>query len=251
MRYLTLVILTLIPFLGWSQIQADKYVNLLAIDRELIFEPIGESFNYLTEEYDLSVNEENYRKFMDVQIIHRLINESPDAPDIWNFQEPNERHRITLSAGTPLITLEHEHYNSYADIDRTPYSYLDDLFSDNKYYHPDYNSFATFGWCAEREMAYSTIMHSLGYTVEVIAPGSHAWSRISVHFRRDNGNTVYMQALVDNTYDIISWNMYEGPNMHNRLERWYNQQVRRSKAVLGKINVSPDRSREILQLFKY
>jgi hypothetical protein len=97
-------------------------------------------------------------------------------------------------------------YKTYADIDRVPSLFLSDLVTDKpKYYREDCGYFHTFGWCSEREMAYTALLKCLGYKGKIKQSGIHTWSESIARFIKDDSTNSYMIAKVDNTFNTISW----------------------------------------------
>ena len=66
-------------------------------------------------------------------------------------------------------------YRSYDDIDRTPYLFLSDIVDkDLKYYSESCDTFSTFGWCSEREMAFVALITLLDFEAKVVSEGNHS-----------------------------------------------------------------------------
>jgi hypothetical protein len=98
-------------------------------------------------------------------------------------------------------------YSSYADIDRTPLLFLGDLFTENpKYYHTKQDTFSSFGWCSEREMAFVALVSLLNYQAKVVVRGNHSWTELIVPMVKLNGDSLNFMVNVDNTFDRITWN---------------------------------------------
>jgi hypothetical protein len=142
---------------------------------------------------------------------------------------------------------EFRKYGSYAEIDRTPFLYLSDLVQETpKYYSPSSDTFPTFGWCSEREMAFSALMRTLGFNAKVKAPGIHSWTEMILPMKNINGETIYFLTKADNTYDIFDLE-YEADSAYiSKWEQdlgsgtpgWYNkmafssEQARRLKSFI-------------------
>lgn len=160
-----------------------------------------------------------------------------EIPYFWHWITPNPRHEIiNLPDSTSLVELnppeEFAKYKTFADIDRTPWLFLSDLVSSNpKYYHPQCGAFATFGWCSEREMAFTIIMSFYGYEGKIKQSGIHTWSEFWIELTGVDGVKISLTTIVDNTFDIIKWNLLE-PNIEKtdwmadigqgEMIEWYN-----------------------------
>jgi hypothetical protein len=97
-------------------------------------------------------------------------------------------------------------YNSRADIDRTPYLYLSDMFTAKPQYSTkNYGEFYTFGWCSEREMACVNLLDILGFEGKVVAKGNHSWSEYWVNMKLNNGTIKPFKVAMDNTFDVLDW----------------------------------------------
>ncbi|MCC6753532.1 MAG: hypothetical protein IT266_06060 [Saprospiraceae bacterium] len=124
-------------------------------------------------------------------------------------------------------------YHSFADIDRTPFLFLSDLVEVSpKYYSATCDTFSTFGWCTEREMAFIASATLLRLDGKVVAEGNHSWSEFCVPLKSQNG-TLHFVAKVDNAFNMFDWSIIEQPNITNwrkylgNSERanWYNQKA--------------------------
>jgi len=188
-----------------------------------------------------STEAENRKHYFLISFLHDLFtSESANdgsikgalgIPYFWNWGDSNTRYNILLLPDS--ISLKEiappqglDKYQNLADFDRVPSVYLLDLFTEEpKYFHPDVGSFYTFGWCSEREMAFSLLMRIYGYESKVVADGNHSWSDIPVRFKTTNSDTVLIVS-VDNTFDNIYYDVPDSKTYANdRLERWYNSQV--------------------------
>ena len=134
-----------------------------------------------------------------------------NIPYLWHWTEPNPRHNIYFTEnGKPLTSVRHpkgfEKYATWADIDRTPYVFLTDLLApEPRYYSAAYDTFSTFGWCSEREMAFVSLTTLMGYKSYVIAPGNHSWTELDVTMKLRSGGTRQLLVTADNTFDQLSW----------------------------------------------
>lgn len=251
MRWVIMLLLCLVSLQGQAQLTASKFVDkLVSIEMELQETYLRNEFEIFTSAYaDVEQNDYNYELFAKVIIIHQLFaSNGPydgdsfngDIPYFMHYTDPNPRALIS-KAGQPI------NYNG----DRTPDMFLADFFSDTKYIHPEYGEFSTFGWCSEREMAYSTMLNTLGFRTYIKAPGAHAWTNVQVVFDGYQGQ-IYYGARVDNTFNSVSWSTWIEPvGYSNGLEQFYNQRVTKNKYTLDNIYVSPARQTEIMKLFSY
>lgn len=145
-----------------------------------------------------------------------------NIPYYWHWIDPNPRHEILFTAdGRPLTSLKHpagfEKYATYADIDRTPVVFLTDLLSPvPRYCTAEGDTFSTFGWCSEREMAFISLITLMGYKGRVIAPGNHSWSEVDVSMKLKSGGRKNMVVTVDNTFDVIDWTGNAPGEAHSR-----------------------------------
>ena len=200
----------------------------------------------------------NIDKFFTLQILHDLftsksaencsMGEILDIPYYWHWINPNPRHSIYFVSTQKLLcktktTQEYSKYSSYADIDRTPYLFLSDLVQNTpKYYTTMCDTFSTFGWCSEREMAFVALTKLLNFNGKVIAENNHSWSEFHVKMNAVNGVKDFI-VKVDNTFNeldwisadqdfILKWKDYTG---NSKLSKWYNQKAN-SNSELKKIS---------------
>lgn len=122
---------------------------------------------------------------------------------------PNPRHALVRSSdGTPLTALKppgtHSRYDTLADLDRTPDIYLGDLVrGPEQYRSPEGKTFSTFGWCSEREMAFTALLTLYGYEAKIIQRGSHTHTEVRLTLADPKGAPVPLIISVDNTFDKI------------------------------------------------
>jgi len=162
-----------------------------------------------------------------------------NIPYMWHWVTPNPRHDIYLKATDERLKdikppKEFGKYNSVADIDRTPYLFLSELFSETpKYYSKSCGDFSTYGWCSEREMAFISLVSLLGYTGKVKAEGGHSWSELIINAPLTDGTTQNFLVRVDNTFDSVylekisradlpKWQQDMGDSS---TKRWYNKKA--------------------------
>lgn len=252
MRFLLMLLLCL-PLIGKAQLTAEQFIRR-TLDKEANYQSnLKDEFVQFSKEYGIPATEANYMKFADIYLTHELFTANStengssltgDMPYMWHYIEPNPRKQIRK--GIKFIEdMPRKPYESFATADRTPDIFLTDFFSDTKYYHPLIGSFSTFGWCSEREMAYSSVMQSLGYNTYIHAPGAHSTSHVTVYFN-NNRTTVAYTAIVDNTYNSIRWTTFiPTVGYSNQLEQWYNKQADAYNGILKEIYISPRRATEI------
>ncbi len=184
-----------------------------------------------------------------IQLLHRLFTaqyatngsrgEIINIPYFWHWVKPNPRHEITdIVTGKKLVDLKppkgYGKYATYADMDRTPDLFLIDLFSNQpKYYTEECDTFATFGWCSEREMSFVAITSLMGFESKVIVSGNHSWSELLLPMKNQNGQYELCVFQVDNTFDVVAMKIIsEDESIRWRADmgkagspKWYNDQA--------------------------
>ena len=209
----------------------------------------SEYISFCTENNLLQSDSLNYKRYFTIKTLHNLFtcNSASNCskgkilsiPYMWHWITPNPRHQI-YSTKTNLLLIqtkapsEFAKYNSYADIDRTPYLFLSDLLQpEAKYYSEDCDTFYSFGWCSEREMAFTSLCELLGITSKVVASGNHSWTECIVSMQSNNSTTTYFLVHIDNTFDNIEWNSFSKDEItqwnkeqgKSALAKWYNQKA--------------------------
>lgn len=118
------------------------------------------SYNEFCEENDLvSTDSNNILNFFSIKLLHDLFTsqtasdcskgEILNIPYFWHWTSPNPRYEIYLVETNKLLCQtkppkEFSKYNSYADVDRTPYLFLSDLFQERpKYYSISCDTFSS------------------------------------------------------------------------------------------------------------
>ena len=166
-------------------------------------------------------------------------------PYFWHWVDPNPRHTIKrYSDRLPLAKIpapsRFAKYKSHADIDRIPSLFLGDLFNEKpNYFHKEIGSFYTFGWCSEREMAFSLLLSLYGYKSKITQKGIHVWSAFWVSFYKTDNQPVNLIAKIDNTFDSIDWNpapKLSKPQWLNQVQnikmvKWYNSQAKSEQEI--------------------
>ncbi len=85
-----------------------------------------------------------------------------------------------------------------------------------KFSHPAFGTFSSFGWCSEREMAFASLLSLMGYKSHVIAPGAHAWTEVEMTFHKKDGKDTTLLVSVDNTFDNVIYSP-NPPSDHNNV----------------------------------
>ena len=200
----------------------------------------------------------NVEKYYTIKILHELFTsqtasdcskgEILNIPYQWHWVQPNPRYEIYFASSKTLLKdtkppNEFSKYNSYADIDRTPYLFLSDfVYPELKYYSISCDTFSTFGWCSEREMAFIALTTLLEYEGKVVAEGNHSWSEFVIPLKLNTGELQDFKVTVDNTFNFIDWTTIKQQEISkwkknmgdSRLPKWYNQKAK-SKNELNKI----------------
>jgi hypothetical protein len=161
----------------------------------------------------------NQARILNALFLHRLLTTSAPADGarggilesvyFWHWVTPNPRHQIRRLPDSALLAKckphpQHAMYRSWADMDRTPDLFLADMVSDRpRYFHPDFGSFFTFGWCSEREMAFHLLLVRMGYTAKIKFQGNHVWTEVLISGKGVDGTTKTGILRVDNTFDQV------------------------------------------------
>lgn len=214
---------------------------------------------------------ENVNKFVTLNMLHKLVtcksaeNGSVGAiwkiPYFWHYVEPNPRHKIKLiSNGKKLSETkppkEFSRYQSYADIDRTPYLYWSDFLTETpKYETADQGKFYSFGWCSEREMAFVSLLRILNFNANIITMGNHSTTEVFTYFIGLEKQSILFKVNVDNTFDRIDWVELEpDKKMNPSPNDWYNRKAK-SRTELNRLRnllISPKCSNRVsMQIEKY
>ncbi|MDY0389145.1 MAG: hypothetical protein RBT65_18905 [Methanolobus sp.] len=208
-------------------------------------------FNQFCLENNLAINDSsNIVKYFTISILHEIFTcqtasncsrgEILNIPYQWHWTVPNPRHEIYFTNSKRLLKdikppKEFSKYNSYADIDRTPYLFLGDLVnSEFKYYSASCDTFSTFGWCSEREMAFVALTALLDYKGKVVAEGNHSWSEFLIPLKLITGEIQNFRVNVDNTFNSVQWTKIKQQEIsewekyfgNTSLSVWYNQKAK-------------------------
>ena len=165
----------------------------------------------------------------------RILN----IPYFWHWVSPNPRHDISFSSNKTLLKatkppIEFSKYNSFADIDRTPYLFLGDLFARKpKYFSDESGTFSSFGWCSEREMAFMALMNLFKIEGKVITSGNHSWSELIIPLKNNKDSVKNFKVTVDNTFNDIDWTIIHPTQLRSwriktatdKFAKWYNDKA--------------------------
>lgn len=200
----------------------------------------------------------NFQSFYTFQILHKLFTSRSDSdcskgqildiPYFWHWIDPNPRFNIRFTSNGQLLKdtkppAEFSSYRSFAEIDRTPFLFLSDLVSDSsKYYTINCDTFSTFGWCSEREMAFVALMSLLNFEGYVEYMGNHTCSVFLLPMKNISDSISYMRVTVDNTFDQLHFqplntndlNEFKSELPYLKTTNWYNKMAH-SKTELNQI----------------
>jgi hypothetical protein len=152
-----------------------------------------------------------------------------DIPYYRHWTIPNPRHTLVRNHDSqPLVLIDppitHSGYDTFADLDRTPDIFLGDLLRDGALYRsPDGKTFSTFGWCSEREMAFTALLTLYGYDARIVQRGSHTWSEVRLTLTVRNGKPVTLIAVIDNTWDRVRFRRDTEPELP--VDTWLDKDI--------------------------
>ncbi len=207
----------------------------------------------------------NKEKYMTILFLHELFtaNSASDCskgtilniPYFWHWITLNPRHDIAFVETGQKLTQSKPpshsaKYKSYADVDRKPFFFLSDMVhGTQKYYTAACDTFATFGWCSEREMAFVALTILMGYEGKVISQGNHSWTELLIPMKKTNGNIQKFVVSVDNTFNGLKWEAKTNAELSGwktrlgdiSMAKWYNDQAHSSAELTAIRNhqVSP------------
>lgn len=170
--------------------------------------------------HNLDANDsQNLNNYFTLSILHKLFTSQTAAdysrgeilyiPYLWHWVNPNPRHELYFIENDILLSNQSPpsnfaNYQTYADIDRTPYLFLSDLVLEQpKYYSDRGGTFYSFGWCSEREMAFIALISLLNYEGKIVATGNHSWSELLIPMIKDDGSKQHFSVTVDNTFNVL------------------------------------------------
>jgi hypothetical protein len=203
-----------------QDIPISQYFNILCYARQAQFAVMDSGrFDSICKVYDIDPKDSlNLRKYYTISIMHQLFTtngaydgsrgEILNMPYFWHYNSPNPRHGILVNGKKNV---------AYTTIERKPHNFLGDMIApQEKFSHPEIGKFSSFGWCSEREMAFACLFSLMGYDAHVIAPSNHAWTEILATFQKTDGDTRTMQITVDNTFNIIGYDI-QTPSGHDNV----------------------------------
>ena len=191
----------------------------------------------------------NINKYFTIKILHDIFTcfsatncssgEIINIPYFWHVIKPNPRYEIQSTENGKLLKdikppKEFSKFKTFADIDRTPVIFLTDMFeTKQKYYTSTCDTFSTFGWCSEREMAFGCITDLLNYKVKIVGKGNHCWTEFIISLNTIDNKTKSFNVKIDNTFNefeweesnninIVKWDQYIG-NIPDA--KWYNREI--------------------------
>lgn len=198
---------------------------------------------------DLNTNDSiNKTHYFSLKILHDLftsqnasngsIGEITKIPYFWHWTSPNPRYTIRFTENNKFLKdtkppSQFAKYQSFADIDRTPYLFISDWLSPEfRYYSETMDSFSTFGWCSEREMAFVCLTTLLGYQGKVVTSGNHSWSELTVSMGSKKKTSLF-RVKIDNTFNSVQWTKTDKKETElwvkdlgsSQLPKWYNQKA--------------------------
>jgi len=235
-----------------------------------------EEFEDICRENDLEREDEaNAKMYFRILFYHKLLTSQSASngnnagilkiPYFWHWVNPNPRHQIIYLPGERLLSkikppAAFGKYASYADIDRTPSLFFSDLLSEKPgFYHSDCDTFYSFGWCSEREMAYVGLLNLFDIQGKVMTGGNHSWSESYVKMVKNDKKVTVMSVTVDNTFDEVTWknlgltvdtNRLMKSYPQDKLTMWYNTNAvsDKQKTFLLALKVYPKASARIEKL---
>jgi len=260
---ITLLILLLQP----SGVQAQSNLPEFFDDLFIKFLPDYQKLNIrdyqrFCEQNNLDKsNIQNQKQFYKINFYHDLFTGNGASnyvtggmlkiPYVWHWVDPNPRHSIMFLPDSTLLSSMKPppgfgRYKTFADLDRVPFVYFSDLVSERPaYYHRRCGSFYTFGWCSEREMAFSALMTLYNYDCKIKQEGIHTWSEIWLEFKKSDGSTKIFIVKVDNTFNIVDWTeiaarvekaVWQKDYGNGTQVEWYNNKAR-SKSQIQELNM--------------
>ena len=253
-------ILNLSPMKGSGQSQSTPLISYL---KEIItHKSVKNETQEILDQSGFELSKLNKNQILNLQKLatfHRLItatsaqtgNQNPHwgIPYFWHYTNPNPRNQIVLiENGKPLAEIKppsrFERYKTYASIDRTPDIFWSDfVLNKPKYRYQGIPDFYTFGWCSEREMAFKSILHLMGFNCQIVLAGNHVWS--VVELEKNSG----LWVKVDNTFDVFIKVTPPKP-VNSGLGEWYNKKAisRRILDILNKIEVGNARKKHLKEM---
>lgn len=247
---------TVFPSFKYDSLTIPVFFNSLIINHyKHLHQKDSSLFIEISNQYGFDKNDTNNLKtFYTLRFLNLLFTSQTASscskgdilkiPYMWHWVSSNPRHEIKFTEnGQDLVKTkppkEFSKYNSYADIDRTPFLYLSDLCLEKEKYYLSYcDTFSTFGWCSEREMAFIALSTLLDFNGKVVAEDNHSWSEVMVQMKTISKNKIgtglkNFVVKIDNTFFSFDWaeiSEQEQLNWKNKignssLSKWYNQKA--------------------------
>jgi hypothetical protein len=218
----TIIISLFICVNGFAQINVVNFFDLLYSENSIkIEQSYEEVYNLFCDQHGIDKNNtHNKGTFYKLYFLHKLFTttESMDCsasgileiPYFWDYS------RDYISAPDNVVLT-----------DRTPEVFLSDLVSNKPQYSYECEvgekeiDFYTFGWCAEREMAFVSLLRHMGVESYILADGGHAWSEVHIPmYVNDRKEEIVI--TIDNTYDEFYVQEYNFCCFHDCQEYDYN-----------------------------
>tara|TARA_Y100000361_G_scaffold151952_1_gene170379 strand:- start:3965 stop:4726 length:762 start_codon:yes stop_codon:yes gene_type:complete len=179
---------------GFSQINVVEFFESLYSDNSVKIEnTYEEGYNLFCDQHQIDKdNTHNKDIFYRLYFLHELFT-TDSAMDCSS----NGILEIPYFWDDTRQDIDGNGYN----IQRTPDVFLGDLVSEKpSYSYEGCGDFYTFGWCAEREMAFVALLRNMGYEADIIALNGHAWTQIYVSMYTNDYKDIFT-ITVDNTFD--------------------------------------------------
>lgn len=243
-----------------------SFINELSSNHLESFKKIyWDDFSVFCNENDLLENDnKNQEIYFKVKFLNDLFSAKNASngsvgkilkiPYLWHWLSPNPRHAIELKINKQKLnsikpTEGFGKYKSFADIDRTPSLFLTELFLENeKYQLENCPSFATFGWCSEREMSFSCLLNLLNFGYSKIHTiGNHCWTEALFEFKGKDNNLKKIILKIDNTFNEVSTVKLEPKNIkkwqlalgNSAQPKWYNKMAKSTEEQTKIKNFTP------------
>jgi len=205
----------------------EFFQQLVLNHRKDYYQFSSNEYTELCKKLDIDeTNESNKQKYFQIKILHDLftsksadncsVGEVWKIPYQWHWIKNNPRHKIYLKETNELLKeispgKEFKNYHSYAIC----------------------GDFSTFGWCSEREMAFTSLLTILNYKGKVKSEKGHSWSELIIGLTKKSGNKESYKVKIDNTFDKIeiasitnseirSWEADMG---NSKNKKWYNEKA--------------------------
>jgi len=266
MKHLQITFLLVIYILSYNILSAQKatekgtsfrlfWQDIFESYHELFLARDSASYSGFCQQHGLNpANKHNRKTYATIGLLHRMMTSGTSSncstagilgiPYYWHWVDDMPRQSIQWVADGRMLgdvspPASFRRYRSYADIDRTPDIFWQDCMADEpKFYVDGCDTFYTFGWCSEREMAFLAMLRTAGFfenrnqalqpSGRVAVEGPHSVSALKLRFYADSDQLIWIEAKVDNTYNDITWRSAKNGNLSvnkERYETWYNKQA--------------------------